>query len=83
MNEERDVHPEKHCAQRISTVPGIQIDVNDEQPQNIPDSIRINLDRDSKTNEESEQQEQKHSEPRISTEDGIEMDLNDPQEPNA
>jgi hypothetical protein len=66
---------EKHSEQRISTLDRIKIDLSDEnENENISDSIRVNRELDSNESDESDLQNEKHSEQRISTLDGIKTD---------
>jgi hypothetical protein len=66
----------KHSWQRISTDAGIQIDVNDEQPESARASIRVSFEPDSNVNDERDFKLQKHLRHNISTEAGIQIDWN-------
>jgi hypothetical protein len=66
VNDESDLHNEKHSSPRNSTDAGRQIDFNDEQSKSAFDSIRVNFGPDSNFNEHSERHEQKQHALRIS-----------------
>jgi hypothetical protein len=62
-----------------STVAGIRIDCNDEQPLNVHLSICANFEPDWKPNEESDVHRLKQFSPMTSTVAGIQIDCNDEQ----
>jgi hypothetical protein len=79
VNNERHLQPEKHRSHRTVTEEGMQIDRNDEQSENVCDSICDRFEPDSNVTDESVPHPMKHSGPTVVTELGTEMNLNDEQ----
>jgi hypothetical protein len=61
VSDERDVQLAKHSRPIISTEGEMQIDCNDEQPQNAWASIVVSFESDPNVNDEREAQLKKHS----------------------